>query len=244
MIKFFRKIRQKTLTKNKFGKYLTYAIGEIILVVIGILIALSINNWNQKQIEQKQVRNIYARIVQDFNQSAVEIEQGVMQMERLYPLMQNINQGNVIRDSLLTNRNYFLKYYVSISGFPDIKINDKGIRLLESKIELDYNLNNKLTETLTFLYSESLYEIEVDAESVNFNFMRMSNYAIEKGVKVDFRINKNRDSFVKMILEDDTFKNYFFTYSNSYRRYKNLLKKFKSDGEILADKIRAEYNLE
>ena len=47
MIKFFRKIRQKMLTENKFGKYLTYAIGEIILVVIGILIALQINILNQ-----------------------------------------------------------------------------------------------------------------------------------------------------------------------------------------------------
>lgn len=46
MIKFFRKIRQKLLTENKFTKYLLYAIGEILLVVIGILIALRINSWN------------------------------------------------------------------------------------------------------------------------------------------------------------------------------------------------------
>ena len=49
MIKFFRKIRQKLLIENKTGKYLKYAVGEIILVVIGILIALSINNWNEKR---------------------------------------------------------------------------------------------------------------------------------------------------------------------------------------------------
>lgn len=47
MIKFFRKIRQQLLTENKLSKYLLYAIGEIILVVIGILIALQINNWNE-----------------------------------------------------------------------------------------------------------------------------------------------------------------------------------------------------
>ena len=47
MIKFFRKIRQKLLTENKFSKYLIYAIGEIVLVVIGILIALQVNNWNE-----------------------------------------------------------------------------------------------------------------------------------------------------------------------------------------------------
>tara|TARA_B100000795_G_C22750722_1_gene419308 strand:- start:690 stop:872 length:183 start_codon:yes stop_codon:yes gene_type:complete len=49
MIKFFIKIRQKLLTENNFGKYFIYAIGEIILVVIGILIAIQINNWNDSQ---------------------------------------------------------------------------------------------------------------------------------------------------------------------------------------------------
>jgi len=52
MIKFFRKIRQKLLSENKFSKYLVYAVGEIVLVVIGILIALSINNWNESKKEQ------------------------------------------------------------------------------------------------------------------------------------------------------------------------------------------------
>jgi hypothetical protein len=56
MIKFFRKIRKNLLTEGKTGKYLKYAIGEIILVVIGILIALSINNWNDiKKQRQKEV---------------------------------------------------------------------------------------------------------------------------------------------------------------------------------------------
>ena len=46
MINFFRKIRYNLIEQNKTGKYLKYAIGEIVLVAIGILIALSINNWN------------------------------------------------------------------------------------------------------------------------------------------------------------------------------------------------------
>lgn len=53
MIKFFRKIRKSMIKENRAGKYLLYAIGEIILVVIGILIALSINNWNNKQNEKR-----------------------------------------------------------------------------------------------------------------------------------------------------------------------------------------------
>ncbi|ASV30998.1 DUF6090 family protein [Maribacter cobaltidurans] len=53
MIKFFRKTRQKLLAEKKVGRYLAYALGEIVLVVIGILIALAINNKNQKNIEEK-----------------------------------------------------------------------------------------------------------------------------------------------------------------------------------------------
>lgn len=49
MIKFFRRIRQRLLSENKISKYLIYAIGEIVLVVIGILIALQINNWNEER---------------------------------------------------------------------------------------------------------------------------------------------------------------------------------------------------
>ncbi|WP_339663465.1 DUF6090 family protein [uncultured Polaribacter sp.] len=57
MIKFFRKIRHQLLSENKTSKYFKYAIGEIILVVIGILIALQVNNWNNnKQLEEVQIK--------------------------------------------------------------------------------------------------------------------------------------------------------------------------------------------
>ena len=62
MIKFFRKIRQKSLTENKFSKYLLYAIGEILLVVIGILIALQINNKNEDRIQEKELNGLMKSI--------------------------------------------------------------------------------------------------------------------------------------------------------------------------------------
>ncbi|WP_204346699.1 DUF6090 family protein [Psychroserpens algicola] len=69
MIKFFRKIRQNLLSEGKTGKYFKYAIGEIVLVVIGILIALQINNWNQERIqkleEQTIVKNIHTEYLQN-----------------------------------------------------------------------------------------------------------------------------------------------------------------------------------
>ncbi|WP_334056718.1 DUF6090 family protein [Polaribacter sp. P097] len=65
MIKFFRKIRQKLLAEGKTGKYFKYAIGEIFLVVIGILIALSINNWNQQIEDEAKITSILKEIQND-----------------------------------------------------------------------------------------------------------------------------------------------------------------------------------
>lgn len=76
MIRFFRKIRLQLFNKNKFSKYILYAIGEIILVVIGILIALGINNWNNEEIAKR--RNI------DFlNALAEELQLNVERAEYL-----------------------------------------------------------------------------------------------------------------------------------------------------------------
>jgi len=67
MIKFFRHIRQRLLSENKFSKYLLYAIGEILLVVIGILIALSINNWNTN----RNLRNLENELLHDIRENLV-----------------------------------------------------------------------------------------------------------------------------------------------------------------------------
>ena len=72
MIKFFRKIRQNLILENKTGKYFKYAIGEIILVVIGILIALSINNWNEKhQAKNKMVSN-FQNLIEDLKSNKLQ----------------------------------------------------------------------------------------------------------------------------------------------------------------------------
>ena len=69
MIKFFRKIRYDLMEKNKTGKYFKYALGEILLVVIGILIALQINNWNEsrkkEQIEKQVLISLFQEIEKD-----------------------------------------------------------------------------------------------------------------------------------------------------------------------------------
>lgn len=65
MLKFFRNIRKTLLNEGKTSKYFKYAIGEIILVVIGILIALQVNNWNEGRIEQKKIKQYAKSLIDD-----------------------------------------------------------------------------------------------------------------------------------------------------------------------------------
>ena len=74
MIKFFRKTRYDLMEQNKTGKYLKYAISEIVLVVIGILIALSINNWNdRRQLKVKEL-NYYGNLKSQFENDKLNIK--------------------------------------------------------------------------------------------------------------------------------------------------------------------------
>lgn len=77
MIQFFRKIRQKLLTEGKLSKYLVYALGEILLVVIGILIALNINNWNEEIKNSKEEIIILKQLQIDFNRNLNQLDQKI-----------------------------------------------------------------------------------------------------------------------------------------------------------------------
>ena len=66
MIKFFRRIRQQLLSQNRFSKYLLYAVGEIILVMIGILLALKVNNYNIEVKNQEQEHRILEQLHEEF----------------------------------------------------------------------------------------------------------------------------------------------------------------------------------
>lgn len=95
MIKFFRKIRYDLLLKNKTGKYLQYAIGEIFLVVVGILIALSINNWSDSKKTQAKVNAFVSSLKSDLVNDLATISEVIeVQEQRLKALEDAIALGN------------------------------------------------------------------------------------------------------------------------------------------------------
>ena len=81
MLKFFRKIRKGLLVENKFSKYLLYAIGEILLVVIGILIALQMNSWKQDRIIDKQRAQLKVGLKLDFETTVTSLKDNISILE-------------------------------------------------------------------------------------------------------------------------------------------------------------------
>ena len=90
MIKFFRKIRQNLLTKNKNSEYLKYAVGEIILVVIGILIALSINNWNEERNNFQKQELLTKNIIEDLKLDFIHINKSLSEVSDQMNLIDNL----------------------------------------------------------------------------------------------------------------------------------------------------------
>ncbi len=106
MIKFFRKIRYDLMEKNKTGKYLKYAIGEIILVVIGILIALSLNNWNEQRKDRIKEQVVLKQLQEDYQANLMQLEEKMTTRDKIIysaiKLLKAFEQPvGVIRDSLV-----------------------------------------------------------------------------------------------------------------------------------------------
>ena len=106
MIKFFRKIRQRLLGENKFSKYLFYAIGEIILVVIGILIALQINNYNEQRKDRVKEQVVLKQLQEDYQANLVQLEEKMATREKILlsavKLLKAFDEPlGVVRESLI-----------------------------------------------------------------------------------------------------------------------------------------------
>ncbi|MCK5369651.1 MAG: hypothetical protein KAQ62_13915, partial [Cyclobacteriaceae bacterium] len=93
----FRKIRQRLLTENKFSKYLLYAIGEIVLVVIGILIAIQINNLNQNRNEQNRIKEYAVSLIQDLESDIIMTSQIKKQNEEIVARIDSLSKYTLNR---------------------------------------------------------------------------------------------------------------------------------------------------
>ena len=169
MIKFFRKIRQSLLHDNKFGKYLLYAIGEIILVVIGILIALQINTWNEWRKDRIKEENILHDLAKNIEINIQTFQNDINLLEEWGRsseiIILALGNKTVYSDTL---RNHFhlaritkQKLFVSNIGFQAYK--DYGLDLITNK-NLSAEIIKLYEFTIPSILSTNDLVNELDAE--------------------------------------------------------------------------------
>lgn len=155
MIKFFRNIRRRILGENRISKYLLYAIGEIVLVVIGILIALQINTWNEERKARVDEELYLNRLISE-NQQDVEafdvqiefLEKGVESVELFSDALKNSNAS----DSAVVLAAHNYNTYGSI--LPAFNSSRSTFDDLSSTGNLQVISNKKLREQLVRHYAE------------------------------------------------------------------------------------------
>ncbi len=173
MLKLFRKIRQQLLIENKFSKYLIYAVGEIILVVIGILIALQINNWNQDQIDQTNIDASLTQILEDLQQDKKRLEFFNQLENKHVDYLNHVSDKSYNRvglDSLLKSLDHYMFFSINTNGYSGLK--DSGKFSGVHNDALKSSLTNYYEYTKELLSASSQY-----AETFTNN--RIIPYVIE-----------------------------------------------------------------
>jgi len=226
MIKFFRKIREDLLTKGKTGKYLKYAVGEIILVVIGILIALQINNWNEQRKENIKEQAILKRLEKEFisnrNQLSDKIQFRNTLIKNCGRLLEYYDQPeNVLRDSIIV--------YLSTIQPPTFDPIQNDL-VSSGNIEI---LKNEELKQLLFNWSTDVIQLqEVEQIFRRFCEQRLIPYLNEVDIQRDVAYNHWKDTPTNL-LESRQVKNLIPGKSKLSTKSKNeLLKDSKLEGKV------------
>ena len=177
MIKFFRKIRYDLMKNNKSGKYLKYAFGEIILVVIGILIALQINNWNDNRIannnELKLIASLNEELISIRDELKIDFESNNKNLKQVEEYLDEIEKNNEQKIKIVSFLDIYSQSSVShpiitnvLSANSSSSISDDKLLKELRKLQLSYN---KIKESE--LYLDQLWNSKIS------DFLSRNNYA-------------------------------------------------------------------
>ena len=178
MIKFFRKIRYELMEKNKTGKYLKYALGEIVLVVIGILIALQINNWNENRKETNFEQKILKELNSDFFYNKSELHRNITKATALAHNSDSLLAlFNLPKNEVDPNK--FFKYMRKLGGYSTFNPSNGALNTLISSGKLYIIKNDSLRKHLT-RWSGILEDTKEDEKRlIDFGDTRMNPIRLE-----------------------------------------------------------------
>ena len=217
MLKFFRNVRGSLLSDNQTGRYLKYAIGEVILVTLGILLALQVNNWNEGKNLKRKEYNLLLEVQQNLKRNLQTLN-GELRMENRR--LQTIN--NIIDDLQMNQENDSLGQWIRVIGTPEQlnltpsayeSIKSFGFDLIESQ-----SLRNEIMLFFGTHYPTSKEIVTTFAADL---LAKYSSYMIKYTTKVGGRITvrnyqqlRSDQDFLSLLYLRQDFKKNGYTYHN------------------------------
>ena len=197
MLKFFRKIRQKLINEGKLSKYLLYAIGEILLVMVGILLALQVNTWNQEVQNRKHEKRYLNGFIQDLKQDSIDLSHVISKASVNIKLSHNVITE--LEDSIANN--YFEKEFFN-TVINQVQIEEDKV-IFKNYSELVRTFGEKITQLtqrrsfdlakVTFneiLSTGNIYVIQNEELRIE-----IQNYYSEMTAELDYESNAIIPSF-------------------------------------------------
>ncbi|WP_163518052.1 DUF6090 family protein [Gelidibacter japonicus] len=172
-MKFFRRVRHKLILDHKKIQYLKYALGEIILVVIGILIALQINNWNQTKKDKISLNEYLIKIKSHTKEDLEQLEELAKGRKQIADLCKKA------RNSILnkTENDHLFLFKISGTAFADFyfKPNSGGYESLKNS-KYYGKINNTQLDSLLAKYHRLVDDIAENERSYNQYTVHQENY--------------------------------------------------------------------
>ncbi|MBO3697201.1 DUF6090 family protein [Roseivirga sp. E12] len=233
----FRKWKTSTLRKNNFGRYLTYVIGEILLVVVGILIALSINNWSERRQQEGRLRNIFLTFEKDIDNDIADIDRVLDYYGSNKEAFQKIMNGEMNKRQfkecgdctfLITGHNSFI---IEVRGY-------EALKSFNSAYDED-SLVNQIVQSMTASI-ENISSIDdlirasitKDLESWRDQYDWFSQFAQENIT----------DEYIEFAITDQTYRNqaswrFILIYGNYVREVEKFRQQLVSFKEAIEERL-------
>ncbi|WP_458628410.1 DUF6090 family protein [Winogradskyella sp. PC D3.3] len=215
---------------DKTSKYFKYAIGEIVLVVIGILIALQINNWNENRKQVNTQNAIYQTVKEDLETDILEFEPFIKEYFTVRkPAFDSVLNKELTRKDWKDNPNYS----TVISGYKDLALSRRGLDLLKNLSSLSNNLEQELTTTIDKFYNKHLTEISVGTEELGDQFVRNYNYYQNFEWYSSYLMNGNINGFVDSYYNDQSIKSRLAVFYFIFEIYIAELQSYLTNAKVL-----------
>jgi len=188
MIKFFRNIRRSNLIEGNTGKYLKYAIGEIVLVVVGILIALQINNWNHDRLDRITELKFYLNFKEQLAEDIIEIKENIIYNDSYMEKFEYAVQ--IIESNDRSKLNSLIQISINLTKYSDVSRQSNIYETLVNSGEIKLVNNRDIKEEIRkleelYIYINKMEEIHREVilkevtTSISDNFKLLTLEAID-----------------------------------------------------------------